>query len=75
MDITDKIDHIIIEEGLKEITRNTLVVVLISIALLVGSGTPILTAVAKAHKEHKVENLTVSQLESLYKSIKTKTKT
>lgn len=76
MDITEKIDVILLEneldEGIKELAKNAIISVLISIAVMVGGGSPVKLAVEKAHKEHRVTDVSVDQLEKLYKSIKTR---
>ena len=76
MDILEQIDAILLEdeldEGIKDLAKNTIISVLISIAVMVGGGSPVKLAVEKAHKEHRVTDVTVDQLEKLYNSIKTK---
>ena len=76
MDILDQIDAILLEdeldEGIKDLAKNTIISVLISIAVMVGGGSPVKIAVEKAHAAHKVTDVGVDQLEKLYNSIKTK---
>ena len=69
MDITDKIDDILLDEGLKALAKNTVVSVLVAIAVLVGAGSPVKVAVEKAHKQHSIADMSTDQLEKLYKSV------